>query len=92
MADIGDVWYEKHTVVKLSPMDSMGRVISVEDRCEKVDAIEIPYNATNGDMLCKLFQDAHIEILPEEDDVVFIYDIGVWHFPLWWWNAPYKLN
>lgn len=52
--------------------------------------IEIPDNATNGDMMKTLFKNAIIE---ERDYGVIIFSIS--NLPLWyaykdWWNAPYK--
>jgi hypothetical protein len=60
--------------------------------------IVIPDNATNGDVLCKLFPAIKVdEYEPEDDDDC--YKVVAW-FPEWqklkfsgrdnWWNAPYN--
>ena len=61
---------------------------------KKVDAIIIPDNATNGDMIKLLFPDTKTWEV-QRDDIHCAYisfkDIcGIISFPLSWWNAPFK--
>ena len=57
------------------------------DSLPTADVIEIPKNATNGDVIKAMFPNVIIQIL---DNTVYTnIDNGVW-FSLDWWNAPYK--
>ena len=62
---------------------------------EEVNTIDIPKNATNGDMIKAIFQDAKItEIRGTFKGDLLGYRIwlgGCYHdFLLDWWNAPFK--
>lgn len=55
----------------------------------KADVIEIPDNATNGDMIKAMFPDLEVEI--EGNYITCWIDEHRWvGFDLSWWNAPYK--
>lgn len=57
---------------------------------EKVDFIEIPDNATNGDMINALFPNAKNIRVDGGYPLNYIIE-GEWHRNLKeWWNAPYK--
>lgn len=55
-----------------------------------VPAIPIPDNATNGDMIKAMFPQLKIRILPDMV-IVFGEDYAFQHhYPIDWWNSPYK--
>ena len=54
-------------------------VLDVLSRC-----VEIPDNATNGDVIRALFKPTHIE--KTEDNVI----VENYDFNKDWWNSPYK--
>lgn len=59
---------------------------------EKVDFIEIPDNATNGDMINTLFPNAKNIRVDGGYPLNYIIE-GEWHRNLKeWWNAPYKVE
>lgn len=56
-----------------------------------VDAIEIPQNATNGDMIKTMFPYIEIEGIGGEIKCIAVsIGLGTSYFALDWWNAPYK--
>lgn len=85
---IGDVFFEKHTIVKMS---SRNPEQWAEADVEEVDAIEIPKNATNGDAIKALFP--NIETFePNKYEIAIKQNLGWLAFKKDWWNAPYKEN
>lgn len=56
-------------------------------------SVELPYNATNGDMIKAMFPSNEIEI---EKGIVWVHRFGGnrgWQrFLEDWWNAPYKVE
>jgi hypothetical protein len=75
---------EKHKNDKLFTFDTdisamCSDVLDVLDRC-----VEIPDNATNGDVIRTLFKPTHIE---KTDDNVIVEN---YDFNKDWWNLPYK--
>ena len=83
---IGDVYYEKHTVIETN-----GR--STECDVKKVNAIEIPENATNGDVIKVMFPNGKViecdEAVGYEQMLDDKYSYCSWFDGLWW-NAPYR--
>lgn len=57
------------------------------DEVPTVNAVVIPDNATNGDMVKALYPNLECEML--NNTVLTDMDNGAW-FSLEWWNAPYK--
>lgn len=55
-------------------------------KIEPVDVIEIPKNATNGNMIQNTFPNIPIKIFEDMNTVIF----GNAQFDLDWWNAPYR--
>ena len=55
-------------------------------KAETVQAIPIPDNATNGDMIKAMFPNVPVKIFEDMNTVIF----GNAQFDLEWWNAPYK--
>ena len=57
-----------------------------------VNAISIPENATNGDMIRAMFPNAKIYASQslKSVNVVTEYGLDAQVFDLSWWNAPYK--
>lgn len=63
------------------------------DEVPTVNAIEIPENPTNGDMVKAIFPDTEIEGIGDEGAIQSIavsIGYGTSYFALDWWNAPYK--
>ena len=58
-------------------------------RVISVDAIEIPKNITNGDMIKIMFPNIEIEGIGGEIKCITAKN-GTSYFALDWWNAPYK--
>ena len=56
---------------------------------QTVDAIEIPKNITNGDMIKIMFPNIEIEGIGGEIKCIAAKN-GTSYFALDWWNAPYK--
>lgn len=54
-----------------------------------VDAIEIPKNATNGDMIKSLFPNG-TESIGRKKIYYSFYPNGDMEFNIAWWNAPFK--
>ena len=70
----------------------LGEAKEIIDSLPTVNAVVIPNNATNGDMMKTLFKNAIIE---ERDYGVIIFSVS--NLPLWyankdWWNAPYDIS
>lgn len=90
---IGDVFFEKHTIVKMSSRDPEQWA---EADVEEVDAIEIPDNATNGEVIRALFPQAEVKECYKDIDGkphlyrVYKLDIYPTEFTEEFWNAPYK--
>lgn len=59
---------------------------SLECDCYTVQAIPIPDNATNGDIMKNTFPNVPVKIFEDMNTVIF----GNAQFDLDWWNAPYK--
>lgn len=59
---------------------------------KKINAIIIPDNATNGDMIKAMFNVTIKHIYKEENTIITILDGKTKCFDLDWWNAPYKLE
>lgn len=59
------------------------------DNVPTVDAIEIPKNVTNGDMIKIMFPNIEIEGIGGEIKCIATQN-GTSYFALDWWNAPYK--
>ena len=80
---IGDVFFEKHTIVKMSSRDPEQWA---EADVEEVDAIEIPKNATNGDMIKAMFPQAEVEV----PHLYRVYNLDIYptEFTEEFWNAP----
>ena len=59
---------------------------------EKVDFIEIPEGATNGDMLLSMFDTATVYGIDKENDCITIcIDNNFYQkFRYSWWNSPYR--
>ena len=103
--ELGDVIYEKRTVTSIKSIVSPRYYEDdVQYKVERVNAIEIPDNATNGDMIRALFPN------PTEnsqytvgEDRVYSTPNGEMHYysisksmqficSTDYWNAPYKLS
>ena len=54
-----------------------------------VDAIEIPKNATNGDMIKSMFPNG-TESIGRKKIYYSFYPNGDMEFNITWWNAPFK--
>ena len=65
--------------------------IKVEiDKAPTVNAIQIPDNATSGDVIKAIFPDADYVAGANFMHIVNVNNIGEISIPLKWWNAPYK--
>ena len=60
--------------------------------CPTINAIPIPEDATNGDVIKAMFPNTNIEYWAEYStyNVEFPNDNDVKHFSYDWWNAKYK--
>ena len=67
----------------------LGEAKQIVDNAPTVDAIEIPKNVTNGDMIKIMFSNIEIEGIGGEIIAAQI-GFGTSYFALDWWNAPYK--
>ena len=56
---------------------------------EEVNTIDIPKNATNGDMIKAIFPNIEIEGIGGEIKCIAAQN-GTSYFALDWWNAPYE--
>ena len=74
---------------KLTPdrLTDFGVAVSINqiDNAETINAIPIPDNATNGDMIRVAYG-----VEPIYGDEHFIFYGGEMRFSREWWNAPYK--
>ena len=64
--------------------------MEVIESCAEVNAIPIPPEATNGDMIKALFSHYDIEIDEHKCYVRIFYEDFYTTYPLRWWNAPYR--
>lgn len=62
----------------------------VVKQAQKVDAIPIPKNATNGDMFLMLFPNVLATKLPHAVFVDFEDNITQLAFDRYWWDSKYK--
>lgn len=55
--------------------------------------VNIPKNASNGDVIKLFFPDIDASITGD-GDVIDVYNLGIYcqTFDLEWWNAPYKAD
>lgn len=73
-------------------IDSIKVDMTYDLEYEKVDFIEIPEGATNGDMINALFPNAKNTRVDGGYPLNYIIE-GEWHRNLKdWWNAPYKVE
>lgn len=69
----------------------LGEAKQIVDNAATVDAIEIPKNVTNGDMIKIMFPNIEIEGMGGEIKCIAAQiGFGTSYFALDWWNAPYK--
>jgi len=84
---------EYYRLYKIHPQGAATKEIEVY---RKVNAIEIPDNATNGDMIMAMFPSWEIDMDDAEEEYPIVtcwIDRAniIWtSFDLTWWNAPYK--
>ena len=57
---------------------------------EKVDFIEIPDNATNGDMIKAMFPQFEVFIMGDNQQVTILCGEMRMDFSKDWWNSPYR--
>lgn len=64
----------------------------VRESTEVTYQVNVPQNATNGDVIKAVFPNTNIEYWAEYStyNVEFPNDNDVKHFSYDWWNAPYK--
>ena len=57
-----------------------------------LDTIELPENATNGDMIRAIFPSIVIRVITESQIGISLFDNQnkITWIPIEWWNAPYK--
>ena len=69
----------------------IGYIYQSIERCQTVNAIKIPPNATNGDMIKAIFPNVKYYMYCVEVKLEYHsqYDTGLL-FDKKWWNAPYK--
>ena len=68
------------------------------DEAPTIEAIPIPKDATNGDVIRMMFPNAQIDYHEDNElveDYVAVYIKGCdicqnYHYPLDWWKSPYK--
>ena len=70
-------------------LDGVREGLRVISEAQTVDAIEIPKNITNGDMIKTMFPNIEIEGIGGEIKCIAAKN-GTSYFALDWWNAPYK--
>lgn len=97
--ELGDVIYEKRTVTSIKNIVSPRYYEDdVQYKVERVNAIEIPGNATNGEVIKALFPQAEIEgshkDIYEKPHLYRVYKLDIYptDFTEEFWNAPYKLS
>lgn len=85
---------EYYHLYKIHPQGAATKEIEVY---RKVNAIEIPDNATNGDVIKAMFPKGKVrrEVSCTHDKTVFSFPDGTYfgaecRFNTDWWNAPYK--
>ena len=72
-------------------LDGVREGLRVISGAPTVDAIEIPKNVTNGDMIKIMFPYIEIEGIGGEIKCIAAQiGFGTSYFALDWWNAPYK--
>lgn len=83
--------YEKVKCISEYATQKNGKPVTIET-FEKVNAVIIPDNPTNGDMIKALF-DCKLE---DEFSISYLFKIEnnryCTQFDKKWWNAPYKLS
>ena len=74
-----------------TPCENCGSHIRVCVDCDfyKGKYIEIPDNATNGDVIMAMFPKAEV-ILNKKNTISWMYKGMIKTYPLDWWNAPYQ--
>ncbi len=80
----------KHTDAELPKHTNSLPITKTDDTikpCVRFNAIIIPDNATNGDVIKLMFPNVKIDIV--DNTVLTNIDNGLW-FSLEWWNAAYK--
>lgn len=75
----------------ISGCTTKGELIIALESLER--SVEIPYNATNGDMIKTMFPNVEIKGTSGFGKITSIavgIGLGTSYFSLDWWNAPYK--
>lgn len=66
-------------------------MVNSETDAPTVNAIIIPDNATNGDVIKAMFPDIFVKEDPTNEDLIMVDDLSTYtFFYKKWWNAPYK--
>lgn len=83
---------KKHENDKLNTFDTDISMLCFDTLNVLNNCIEIPSDATNGDMVKTLW---NVETWMFDEDTVCVEFEGIeWHhmYPLSWWDAPYKIR
>lgn len=87
----------QETLAKI-PMEerTFRKAVETAEELLTVDAIPIPKDATNGDMIKAMFPNSEVCEPIVEDDIIHVIfadktDSAI-GFDYSWWNAPYKEN
>ena len=83
-------WYDEY--IKFMTREEIESMNGIIENAPTINAIPIPKDATNGDMIKAMFPKADIEYWAEYSaySVIFPFDNDVKYFSYDWWNAPYK--
>jgi hypothetical protein len=85
------VWLSRNTVRAGKMIKAFSELfIKKINDTPTVNAIPIPENATNGDMIKAMFPNIEIEEIDDELIVAYKLDVKGTPFYRVWWNAPYK--
>lgn len=81
-------WYDEY--IKFMTREEMESMNGIIENAPTINAIPIPKDITNGDMIKAIFPDIQVKEKNNGYEVYFGIGTAIQFFNHQWWNAPYK--
>ena len=81
-------WYDEY--IKFMTREEIESMDGIIENAPTINAIPIPKDATNGDMIKAIFPDVEVKERNNVYEVYFGVGTAIQFFNHQWWNAPYE--
>ena len=81
-------WYDEY--IKFMTREEIESMDGIIENAPTINAIPIPKDATNGDMIKAIFPDVEVKERNNVYEVYFGIGTAIQFFNHQWWNAPYE--